>query len=70
MNTPNPLHLASAAQNMARNAPKDDANVFNKVAMISMGVMAASSVVQMVSSLLRDLNRKESRRIGDRGRER
>jgi hypothetical protein len=41
---PNPLHLANTAQQMARNAPKDDAVVFNKVAMICMGVMAASSV--------------------------
>jgi hypothetical protein len=34
MNSPNPLHLANTAQQMARNAPKDDAVVFNKVAMI------------------------------------
>lgn len=69
MTTPNPLHLANTAQQMARLAPKDDAVVFNKVAMICMGVMAASSVVQMLQPLLHELNRKHSKR-DDRGRER
>lgn len=34
MSTPNPLYLTKTAQHMARSAPKDDAVVFNKVAMI------------------------------------
>lgn len=42
MTTPNPRHLANTAQKMARMAPKDDAVVFNKVAMVCMGVMAAA----------------------------
>ncbi len=55
MTQPNPLHLASTAQQMARTAPAADAVVFNKVAMISMGVMAAASVAQVFQPLLRDL---------------
>lgn len=60
MNAPNPLHLANTAQQMARMAPKDDAVVFNKVAMVCMGVMAAASVMQVLQPLLRDLNRKHA----------
>lgn len=51
MTNPNPLHLANTAQNMARNAPQNDAVVFNKVAMICMGTMAAASVIQMLQPL-------------------
>ncbi|MFN7742713.1 MAG: hypothetical protein ACK5Q8_04620 [Phycisphaerales bacterium] len=61
MTAPNPLHLANTAQQMARSAPAGDAAVFNKVAMICMGVMAAASVVQMLQPLLRELNHKHSR---------
>lgn len=70
MTAPNPLHLASTAQQMARSAPAADAVVFNKVAMICMGVMAAASVLQVVQPLLRDLNRKHTKRMygDDHGR--
>ncbi len=61
MTTPNPLHLANTAQQMARLAPKDDAIVFNKVAMVCMGVMAAASVMQVLQPLLRDLNGRHGR---------
>ncbi len=64
MNTPNPLHLANTAQIMAKHAPRDDAVVFNKVAMVCMGVMALSSVAQMLQPLLRELNHRESKRRG------
>lgn len=57
MTQPNPLHLANTAQNMARSAPKDDAVVFNKVALICMGTMAAASVVQMLQPVWRSLIR-------------
>ena len=72
MSAPNPLHLANTAQQMARNAPASDAVVFNKVAMVCMGVMAAASVMQVLQPLLRDLNRKHAadeprKRVG-RGR--
>jgi hypothetical protein len=60
--------LANTAQQMARNAPKDDAVVFNKVAMICMGVMAASSVVQMLQPLIRDLTRGRDRQSDQEGR--
>ena len=65
MTTPNPLHLANSAQQMARTAPACDAAIFNKVAMISMGVMAAASVVQMLQPLLRDLNGKHDKHTPD-----
>lgn len=70
MTAPNPLHLASTAQQMARSAPAADAVVFNKVAMICMGVMAAASVLQVVQPLLRDLNRKHTKQMygDDHGR--
>ncbi len=72
MAAPNPLHLASTAQQMARNAPQGDAAVFNKVAMISMGVMAAASVVQILHPILRDLNGKRDKQASadNRGRAR
>ncbi len=60
--------MANTAQQMARNAPKDDAVVFNKVALISMGVMAASSVLQLFQPIIRDLVRKRDRRDEDRDR--
>lgn len=70
MNTPNPLHLANAAQQMARCSPASDAVVFNKVAMVCMGVMAAASVVQVLQPLLRDLNghHHDRHRHDERGR--
>lgn len=68
MNAPNPLHLANTAQQMARNAPTNDAVVFNKVAMICMGVMAAASVVQVLQPLLRDINRRHDHQRHARGR--
>jgi hypothetical protein len=65
---PNPLHLANTAQQMARNAPKDDAVVFNKVAMICMGVMATASVLQVLQPLIRDLTRRRDQESDHRGR--
>jgi hypothetical protein len=68
MTAPNPLHLANTAQQMARYAPKDDAVVFNKVAMICMGVMAAAAVMQVLQPLLRDLSRRHDRQSSSHGR--
>ena len=65
---PNPLHLANTAQQLARNAPEADAVIFNKVAMVCMGVMAAASVAQVLQPLLRDLQRKHSQESQSRGR--
>jgi hypothetical protein len=54
----NPMHVATMAQKMAANADGMDSKVFQKVAMVSMGVMAVASVAQMLAPLLRELNRK------------
>ncbi len=55
MTHPSPLDLARTAQTMARTASADNALVFNKVAMVCMGVMAAASVLQVLQPMLRDL---------------
>jgi len=68
MTQPNPLHVANTAQQMARMAPKNDAVVFNRVAMVCMGVMAAAAVVQMLQPLLREINRKHDKERNGRGR--
>lgn len=65
MTTPNPLHIANTAQSMARTAAGADAVVFNKVAMVCMGVMAASSVVQALQPLLRERNERHRHRHAD-----
>jgi hypothetical protein len=70
MTTPNPLHLANTAQQMARTASKADAVVFNRVAMISMGVMAVAAVVGVLQPILRDINRKHEREQRGSGRSR
>lgn len=69
MTAPNPLHVANTAQQMARAAPKEEAVVFNRVAMVCMGVMAAASAAQMLHSLLREFNRVHDKdRAGSRSR--
>lgn len=70
MTAPNPLYLASSAQQLARSAPASDAAVFNKVALVCMGVMAAASVVQMLQPLLRELNKQHTKQMygDDHGR--
>jgi len=55
MTHPSPLDLARTAQNMARSASADNAVVFNKVAIVCMGVMAVASVLQVLQPMLRDL---------------
>jgi hypothetical protein len=54
----NPLHIANEAQKMAQRAEGADGRIFQKVAMVSMGVVALASVAQVFVSLLRELNRK------------
>lgn len=69
MTAPNPLHVANTAQQMARAAPKEEAVVFNRVAMVCMGVMAAASAAQMLQSLLREFNKVHDKdRAGNRSR--
>lgn len=64
---PNPLYVANTAHQMARHAPQGDAVVFNRMAMVCMGVMAAAAAMQALQPLLRELNRKDADRRG-RGR--
>ena len=61
-----PMRIANMAQDMARKAQGADSVVFNKVALVCMGVMALASVAQVFHLLLRDLNRKEQRERGGR----
>jgi len=69
MTAPNPLHVANTAQQMARAAPKEEAVVFNRVAMVCMGVMAAASAAQMLQSLLLEFNKVHDKdRAGSRSR--
>ena len=61
-----PLSIAREAQQMARNAGGRDGEVFQKVAMVSMCVMALASLTQVGLTLLRKLDKKEHKR--DEGR--
>ncbi len=65
MNPPNPFYVARDAQNMARHASERDAAVFNKVAMVCMGVMAAASAASLLQPLMRALKAKEDKRTRD-----
>lgn len=49
----NPLHVANMAQAMAQKADGIDAKMFQKVALISMGVMALGSVAQVALEVMR-----------------
>jgi hypothetical protein len=55
----NPLFLAKEAQQMASKAEGKDARLFQKFAMISMGVMAAAGASQVLLQLLREMNKKD-----------
>jgi hypothetical protein len=66
MSAPNPLHLANTAQSMARSAEGGDAKAFQKVALVSMCVMAAATAATLVRDVLKDLNRKQTgKQFGD-----
>jgi len=64
---PNPFYIAQQAQQLAKNAKGDDCAVFQKLALVSMGVMAVAGASQVLLSLWKELNRKEHRHSG-RGR--
>jgi hypothetical protein len=51
--TATPGQMASLAQSMARNAEGKDAQMFQKIALVSMGVMAFASVAQVALELLK-----------------
>jgi hypothetical protein len=62
----NPIYIAKEAQSMARNAGASDGLVFQKVATVSMCMVAVLSGMQMLMEIWRQLNRDDQRR----GRER
>ena len=49
----NPLHVANLAQQMSKQAEGIDAKMFQKVALISMGVMAIGSIAQVALEVMR-----------------
>jgi hypothetical protein len=55
----NPMYLASQAQNLARHATPSEANAFNKIALACMVTVALGSVIQVMTPLLEQLNRRE-----------
>jgi hypothetical protein len=62
----NPIYIAKEAQNMARHAGSSDGLVFQKVATVSMCMVAVLSGMQMLMEIWRQVNRDDQRR----GRER
>jgi hypothetical protein len=48
-----PLHVANLAQQMAQKAEGVDAKLFQKVALVSMGVMAIGSVAQVALEIMK-----------------
>ncbi len=64
----NPLYLAKEAQQMAAKADPTDRKVFQKVALVSICVMAAASVSQIMLQLWKDLRRKEQHERRGRAR--
>lgn len=59
--THNPLSVGQLAQNMAGKAEGVDAKGFQKIALISMGVMAAASAGSVLIALLHEINRKHEK---------
>ena len=55
----NPLSMAREAQQMAKGATGREAEVFQKVALISMCTVAVASGMQVLLHLWRELNRQE-----------
>ncbi len=71
MNSPfnaNPLYIAEKAQHMAGKTDGTDCKVFQKVALISMCVMAAAGASQVILQLLKELRRKDEHERSGRER--
>ncbi len=72
MNSPfntNPLYLAKEVQHMAAKADGTDCKVFQKVALVSVCVMAAATASQVFLQLWNQLHHRENRdRHQGRGR--
>ncbi len=58
--SPNPLQLAKEVQQMAGKADAADCKVFQKVALVSVCVMAAATASQVLFQIWKQLNHKES----------
>lgn len=54
-----PSQVANLAQSMARNAEGAEARMFQRIAMISMGVMAIASMSQVAMELFRKAPNKD-----------
>jgi len=66
---PSPLYIAEKAQNMAQKTKGTDCEVFQKVALVSMCVMAAAGASQVLLQLWKQLCQKENQgRHQGRGR--
>lgn len=61
MSAPNPLYIAQQANNMARNAKGGRGIAFEKVATVSMCMVAVMAGMQMLMQLWRDLRRDNHR---------
>lgn len=61
----NPMQLATTALNMGRNSTGMDSLVFNKMAVVCMGVTAVAAVAQVTIPVFRELltalNRKHEK---------
>ncbi len=64
----NPGQVANMAQQMARQAEGKDAQMFQKVALISMGVMALASVSQVLLEIMKKSRCYDRDEVGRRGR--
>lgn len=56
----NPIDIARRAQEMADKAKGADGLAFQKIAMVTMCVVAASSAAQVLLSLIRETHHKDS----------
>ena len=61
MMPPNPFLLADKAQQMAKKAEGADCQMFQKVALVSMVVMAAAGATQLMLQVIRELRRDPDR---------
>lgn len=66
---PSPLHIATMSQHLSKAASPGDASAFNKIALACMVTVALGSLIQTMTPLLRELNRRhDERQPSGRGR--
>ncbi len=59
---PNPASFAREAQQMAKHAKGKECEIFQRLALVTMGVMAAATASQVLLQLWREINRQEKGR--------